>query len=312
MSRYLLKRILMVLLTLWIIVTLTFALMHMIPGDPFAAESGKLPKQVLENLRAKYHLDEPIPVQYVLYLKNLVTLDLGMSIKSDTRSVNDMIADGVSASAVLGMQALVISLVLGIFFGIVAALNRSRGLDYLMMVLAIIGISVPSFLMSPLLINYFAMKWPIFPVATWGTWMHTVLPSIALAFGPLAVITRYMRTSMIDVLNQNYIRTAEAKGLPTRLIVIRHGIRNAIMPVVTFLGPLMAALITGSFVVEKIFAIPGIGKYFVDGIFNRDYPVILGTTIFYSTVLILTILLIDIAYTLIDPRIKLNNKEGSG
>ncbi|MGE5702904.1 MAG: ABC transporter permease [Clostridia bacterium] len=309
MSRYLMKRLLMMLLTLWIIVTLTFALMHMIPGDPFAAESGKLPKQVLENLRAKYHLNEPLPVQYVMYLKNIVTLDLGQSIKSDTRSVNSMISEGFKASSVLGVQAILMSLVLGIFFGIVAALNRKKWLDHLMMVLAIIGISVPSFLMSPLLINYFAIKWPIFPVATWGTWMHTVLPSVALAFGPLAIITRYMRTSMIEVLGQNYIRTAEAKGIPRFLIVIRHGIRNAILPVVTFLGPLIAALITGTFVVEKIFAIPGVGKYFVDGIFNRDYPVILGTTIFYSTVLILTILIIDVAYTLIDPRIKLTSKE---
>ncbi|ASJ52790.1 peptide ABC transporter permease [Brevibacillus formosus] len=264
MSNYLVKRILMMFVTLWIIVTLTFALMHAIPGNPFASESDQLPEQILNNLRAKYNLDEPLPVQYVLYLKNLLMLDLGPSIKSDSRGVNDMISDGFAASAWLGAQAIGIALLFGISLGIIAALNRNKWLDYVAM---------------------------------------------ALAFGPVAVITRYMRASMIEVMNQNYIRTAEAKGIPMFIIVVRHGIRNAILPVVTFLGPLIASLITGTFVVEKIFAIPGIGKYFVDGIFNRDYPVILGTTIFYSAILIFTIFLIDIAYTLIDPRIKLTNKE---
>lgn len=309
MSNYLVKRVLMMLITLWIIVTLTFSLMHAIPGNPFASESDQLPEQILANLRAKYHLDEPLPVQYFLYLKNLVMLDLGPSIKSDSRGAGDMIADGFGASAWLGTQAIAVALVFGITFGIVAALNRNKWLDYVAMALAVVGVAVPSFIMAPLLINYFAIKLPIFPVATWGTWMHTVLPSLALASAPIAVITRYMRASMIEVMNQNYIRTAEAKGIPMFLIVIRHGIRNAILPVVTFLGPLIASLITGTFVVEKIFAIPGIGKYFVDGIFNRDYPVILGTTIFYSAILIVTIFLIDVAYTLIDPRIKLTNKE---
>ncbi|UFJ59906.1 ABC transporter permease [Brevibacillus sedimenti] len=310
MFHYLAKRVLMMLLTLWIIVTLTFLLMHAIPGDPFASDSDQLPEQIRANLRAKYHLDEPLPIQYVIYLKNLMMLDLGPSIKSDTRGVNDMIADGFGASALLGMQAVAIALVFGIFFGIVAALNRGNWIDYGAMALAVLGVAIPSFIMAPLLINYFAIKWPIFPVATWGTWLHTVLPSLALAFGPLAIITRYMRASMIEVMNQNYIRTAEAKGIPTWAVVVKHGIRNAILPVVTFLGPLIASLITGTFVVEKIFAIPGIGKYFVDGIFNRDYPVILGTTVFYSSILIVAIFLIDVAYTLIDPRIKLTGKEG--
>lgn len=308
-SRYLAKRFLMMLLTLWIIVSLTFFLMHSIPGDPFASESDRLPEQIRANMMAKYHLDQPLPIQYVLYLKNLLMFDLGPSIKSETRTVNSMIGDGFSASATLGLQAIVIAVSLGILFGIIAALNRNRWLDYVAMGMAVLGIAIPSFIMSPLLIQNFAINLKIFPVATWGTWMHTVLPSLALAFTPLAIITRYTRSSMIEVMNQNYIRTAEAKGLPTYLVVLKHGIRNAILPVVTFLGPLIASLITGTFVVEKIFAIPGIGKYFVDGIFNRDYPVILGTTIFYSVILIVTIFLIDLAYTLIDPRIRLNSKE---
>lgn len=298
----------MMLLTLWIIVTLTFALMHMIPGDPFASESDQLPEQILINLRAKYHLDEPLPMQYLLYLKSLTMLDLGPSIKSETRGVNDMIKDGFGASALIGLQAIVIALFFGILFGIIAALNRNTWIDYAAMVLAVLGIAVPSFIMAPMLINYLAIKWPLFPVATLASWKHSVLPSLALAFGPLAIITRYMRTSMIDVMNQNYIRTAEAKGVPTALIVFKHGIRNAILPVVTFLGPLVAGLLTGTFVVEKIFAVPGIGKYFVDGIFNRDYPVILGTTVFYSAILVFIIFLIDLAYMLIDPRIKLTSR----
>lgn len=308
MSRYLLKRILMMVLTLWIIVTLTFSLMHMIPGDPFASESDQLPEQILLNLRAKYNLDEPLPMQYLLYLKSLAMLDLGPSIKSETRGVNDMIKDGFGASALIGLQAIVVALFFGLLFGTIAALNRNTWIDYAAMVMAVLGIAVPSFIMAPLLINYLAIKWPLFPVATLASWKHSVLPSLALAFGPLAIITRYMRTSMIDVMNQNYIRTAEAKGIPTFLIVLKHGIRNAILPIVTFMGPLIAGLLTGTFVVEKIFAVPGIGKYFVDGIFNRDYPVILGTTVFYSAILVLIIFLIDLAYMFVDPRIKLQSK----
>lgn len=295
-------------LTLWIIVTLTFSLMHMIPGDPFASESDQLPEQILLNLRAKYHLDEPLPMQYLSYLKSLAMLDLGPSIKSETRGVNDMIKDGFGASALIGLQAIAVALFFGLLFGTIAALNRNTWIDYAAMVMAVLGIAVPSFIMAPMLINYLAIKWPLFPVATLASWKHSVLPSLALAFGPLAIITRYMRTSMIDVMNQNYIKTAEAKGIPMFLIVIRHGIRNAILPVVTFLGPLVAGLLTGTFVVEKIFAVPGIGKYFVDGIFNRDYPVILGTTVFYSAILVLIIFLIDLAYLFIDPRIKLSSR----
>lgn len=298
----------MMVLTLWIIVTLTFSLMHMIPGDPFASESDQLPEQILLNLRAKYHLDEPLPMQYLSYLKSLAMLDLGPSIKSETRGVNDMIKDGFGASALIGLQAIAVALFFGLLFGTIAALNRNTWIDYAAMVMAVLGIAVPSFIMAPMLINYLAIKWPLFPVATLASWKHSVLPSLALAFGPLAIITRYMRTSMIDVMNQNYIKTAEAKGIPMFLIVIRHGIRNAILPVVTFLGPLVAGLLTGTFVVEKIFAVPGIGKYFVDGIFNRDYPVILGTTVFYSAILVLIIFLIDLAYLFIDPRIKLSSR----
>ena len=296
------------ILTVWIIASLTFVVMKFIPGDPFASDADVLPEEVLQNMRAKYNLDKPLPVQYVLYLKNLVMFDLGPSIQSETRDVNTLIADGFPASALIGIQAIIIALVFGLALGILAALYHNRMLDYLSMFVAIIGISIPSFILAPMLIKLFAVDLGWLPVASWGSWKHTVLPSIALALSPLAVIARFMRSSMLEVMNQNYIKTAIAKGIPTLGIVVNHGIRNAILPVVTFIGPLFAALITGTFVIEKIFAIPGIGKYFVDSIFNRDYPVILGTTVFFSVILIFTLFLIDISYRLIDPRIKLTSK----
>lgn len=305
---YIVKRFLTMLLTIWVIASLTFLIMKMIPGDPFASDADVLPEEVVENMRAKYNLDEPVPVQYALYLKNLVTLDLGPSIQSETRTVNDILIAGFPASATLGIQSIIVALFFGLLLGIVAALNHNKLLDYSAMIFAIIGISVPSFILAPLLINYFAVEWGLLPVASWGTFQHSVLPTIALATTPLAVVARFMRSSMLEVMNQNYIKTADAKGLSSVKIVVSHGIRNAILPVVSFIGPLFVALITGTFVIEKIFAIPGIGKYFVDSIFNRDYPVIMGTTVFFSVILVVTLFLIDISYRLIDPRIKLTSK----
>ncbi|MGD6844075.1 ABC transporter permease [Bacillus infantis] len=304
---YIVKRFLIMLLTIWVIATLTFVIMKFIPGDPFASDGDVLPEEVLQNIRAKYNLDEPLPVQYALFMKNLAVGDLGPSIQSETRSVNSIIAEGAPASALLGIQSITIALIFGLALGIIAALNHNRFIDYASMMVAIIGISVPSFILAPLLIKYFAVDWRLLPVASWGTWEHTILPSLALAATPLAVIARFMRSSMLEVMNQNYIKTANAKGLSTFQLVLKHGIRNAIMPVVSFIGPLFVALITGTFVIEKIFAIPGIGRYFVDSIFNRDYPVILGTTIFFSAILVITLFLIDISYRLIDPRIKLSS-----
>lgn len=307
---YILKRFFTMILTIWVIATLTFVMMKFIPGDPFASDADVLPEEVLNNMRAKYNLDKPVPVQYVLYMKDLVTFDLGPSIQSRTRSVNDIILSGFPPSALLGAIALSIALIFGLLLGIIAALYHNRFIDYLAMIIAIIGISIPSFILAPLLIKFFSVEWGLFPVATWGTWQHTVLPSLALASMPLAVVARFMRSSMIEVMDSNYIKTADAKGLSTAGIVIKHGIRNAILPVVSFIGPLFASLITGTFVIEKIFAIPGIGRYFVDSIFNRDYPVIMGTTIFFSIIMVVTLFLIDISYRLIDPRISLTSKEG--
>lgn len=309
MLRYLLKRLGWMLLTLWLIVTLTFILMHSIPGDPFSQDGKKYPEPILKNLRAKYHLDEPLPVQYVLYLKNLLMLDLGPSIKSDTRTVNDVIADGFPVSFQLGLAAVALALVVGILLGVLAALRHGSWLDNAATAVAVLGISVPSFVMAPLLQKYFGLKWKLLPVAQWGTFEHMILPAVALSLGPLAVIARFTRSSMLDVLGQDYIRTAKAKGLSQPATVFRHALRNALMPVITYLGPLLAAILTGTFVIEKIFAIPGLGKYFVESIVNRDYPMIMGTTIFYSAILVVMMLLVDLAYTLVDPRIKLASEE---
>jgi len=305
---YILKRLFTMFITLWIIVTLTFIIMHIIPGDPFSNDSKTIPEAVLQNMRARYNLDKPLAVQYVLYLKNLLVLDMGPSIQSKTTDVNMLIARGFPPSALLGIQSIVVAIIAGISLGTLAALHHNRPLDYISMFIAIVGISVPSFILAPLLIKYVAVQWHLLPVASWGTWQHTVLPSLALAVSPLAVIARFMRTSMLEVMHEEYIRTAKAKGLSSWAVVLRHGLRNALVPVLSFIGPLFASVITGTFVVEKIFAIPGIGKYFVDSIFNRDYPVIMGTTIFYSTILVVTLFLIDISYRLVDPRIKLVSK----
>ncbi|OYD08325.1 ABC transporter permease [Paludifilum halophilum] len=308
MLRYIGKRLLIMLITLWLISTLTFILMNSIPGDPFTSEK-KLPESTLENLKAQYGLDKPLPMQYVVYMNNLIHGDLGFSIKNVNRSVNDMLADGFPVSAQLGAQAMILAIFAGILMGTVAALRQNRMSDYSLMVLAVIGLSIPNFVIAPLFQKYFGLNWELLPIAGWGNFDQTILPSIALAFTPLALVTRLMRSSMLEVLGQDYIRTARAKGLPPIRVISFHTLRNAIIPVITLIGPLTAAILTGSFVVEKIFSIPGIGKYFVESIINRDYPVIMGATIFFSAFLILMNFLVDLAYGYIDPRIKLGKKE---
>lgn len=307
MGKYIAKRLLWALLTLWAIITLTFMIMHFIPGDPFARE-GSMPEAVYQNLRAHYNLDKPLTTQYFIYLKEAAQLNFGPSLKSDTMTVNDYIAKGFPVSFHLGAQALIVAVVFGVILGVVAALNRNRWPDYASMVLAIIGVSVPSFILATFLINFLAVEWGIFPVATWQSWQHTVLPTISLAMLPMAYIARLMRSSMLEVLNQDYIITGKSKGLAGGYILAKYAVRNAILPVVTVLGITAANLITGSFIVESIFGIPGIGEMFVKGIFNRDYPVILGSTIFYSAILILLILAVDIAYKFIDPRINVTGE----
>ncbi|WLR57040.1 ABC transporter permease [Mesobacillus subterraneus] len=309
MLHYILKRLGSMAVTLLVIITLTFFLMHSIPGSPFNEERATS-EAVQKNLESFYHLDEPLYVQYFIYLKSIATFDFGPSIKKSSQTVNEMLGRGFPVSFELGMITLIVAIFSGILLGIIAALRHNGLIDYLAMTVAVVGISVPNFVMATLLIQQFAVTWEILPVATWTSPKHMILPTLALATGPMAIIARLTRSSMLEVLTQDYIRTAKAKGLSPVKIVFKHALKNALLPVVTILGSLAASILTGTFVIEKIFAIPGMGKYFVESINQRDYPVIMGTTIFYSTVLIMMLFLVDLAYGILDPRIKLHKKEG--
>lgn len=278
--------------------------MHSIPGGPFKKEKA-LPPAIQRNIEERYKLNDPLWKQYTDYLRNLVRGDLGPSFKYLGRSVNDIIRDGFPVSATLGAWAILFALVVGVPAGIISALNQNRWQDNTVMAIAIIGVSVPNFVIATLLMYVFAVKLRWLPVALWGTPKHVILPMIALAGFPAAFFARLMRSSTLDVLSQDYIRTARAKGLSWYAVVVKHVVKNAILPVVTYLGPLIAGILTGSFVVENIFAIPGLGRYYVTSIYNRDYTTIMGVTIFYSAFLVLVNFLVDIAYGWIDPRIKL-------
>ncbi|GAW28718.1 MULTISPECIES: ABC transporter permease [unclassified Carboxydocella] len=309
MLRFLVRRAISVVTALFFVVTLTFFMMKAIPGGPFDAEK-KLPPAIQKNLEEKYHLNDPLYKQYLDYLKGVVTWNLGPSFKEEGVTVNDIIKTYFPVSATLGAVAVAFSLLVGIISGIIAALRHNKWQDYLAMILSTIGFAVPSFILATLLMYVFALKLQWFPAAMWGSWENVVLPALALSGMPTAVIARFMRSSMLEVLQQDYIKTAKAKGLSERVIIYRHALRNALMPIITYLGPLVAGIFTGSFVVEHIFAIPGLGRYFVTSISNRDYTVIMGLTIFYSIFLVLMNLLVDLAYAAVDPRIKLVEKKG--
>ncbi|MDD2498813.1 MAG: ABC transporter permease [Desulfitobacteriaceae bacterium] len=304
MSRYFLRRVGAMVLALFFIVTFTFVMMKAIPGGPFAREK-KLPEAIVQNLEEKYHLNDPLLVQYKDYLVRTAKFDFGPSFKFQNRTVNDIIYDGFPVSAQLGFVAIIIALFFGLLLGIISALKQNKIQDYLAMILATVGFSVPSFVTGFGLMYIFAYKYRLFPPAMWGSWEHMVLPAVALAFLPMAVIARLMRSSLIEVLQQDYIRTARSKGLKERVVIYRHAFRNAITPVVTYLGPLIAGIFTGSFIIEYIFSIPGLGRYFVVSIQNRDYTVIMGTTVFYSIFLMLMNLVVDLLYAVIDPRVNL-------
>lgn len=308
MRKYLFKRLIMSIVTLWAIVTITFVLMHSVPGNPFAQE-GKMPASVYENLQKKYGLDKPKSEQYVIYLKNLLKGDFGESMKSRVETVNDMIGRGFPVSAYLGFEALLIALIFGPALGALAALYQNKWPDYLSMIVAIIGISVPSFIMGTVFIQFVARNVSWLPIGGWGTFSHTLLPAFALALMPLAYTARLMRSSMLEVLGQDYIKTAKSKGISKSAVILKHAVRNAILPIISVLGTLVSNLLVGSFVIEKIFGIPGLGLFFVKSIVSRDYTLIMGTTIFYSIILIAMLFFVDIAYMFIDPRIRLT-KEG--
>jgi oligopeptide transport system permease protein len=306
--RWIIKRLFSLIVTLFVIVSFTFVLMKAIPGDPFV-EEGEAPQEVLDALRRHYGLDDPWHVQYGRYLVSIIKWDLGPSFKYQGRTVNEIIRSGFPVSAVLGVEALFIALFFGISIGIVAALYQNRWPDYLSMSAAIVGISVPNFMIAAALQYFLAVKWGLFPVARWGTAMHTILPVITLAALPTAFIARLMRSSMLEVLRQDYIRTAFAKGLSRRQVILRHALRNACLPILSYLGQIAAGILSGSFIVEKIFGIPGLGQWFVTSVANRDYTVIMGTTVFYSILLLSAVCLVDIIYSLLDRRIALQWQE---
>ena len=301
---YILKRIGLAVLTVWVVITVTFFVMRAVPGGPFLGEKA-VTEAAQAALEAKYGLDKPVTVQYVTYLKDVVTkLDFGPSIKLRGRMVIDVIADGLKTSAKLGVIAACIALVIGIVLGAVAALRRNTVLDKIIMVITTAFVSMPSFIMGTLLLLIFAVHWHIFP-ANGSTAEGLVLPVITLALYPMAYITRLTRSSMLDVLGQDYIRTAKAKGVSPAKIVFGHALKNSLIPVITYFGPMLAYIVTGSLVVEQIFAVPGIGRAFVSSITNHDYPLIMGTTIVLACLIVIMNLLSDILYKVVDPRITL-------
>lgn len=304
MVHYIVKRIFSLIIVLFVVITVTFALMHSIPGGPFTSERN-LPPAVMKNIEERYHLNDPLWAQYADYLQNIIKGDLGPSFKYEARTVNEIIAESFPVSAQLGTIAILLSVAIGVPVGIISALRQNQWPDYLAMFMGTIGISVPNFIISTILIYIFALKLDLLPAAMWGEPEYMILPAVSLAGFPTAFIARLMRSSMLEVLSQDYIKTAKAKGLSSLQIICRHALKNALIPVVTYLGPLIAAVFTGSFVIESIFAVPGLGRYFVTSIYNRDYTVILGITVFYSTLLIVLNFLVDMAYVLLDPRIKL-------
>lgn len=306
MGRFLLNRTVSMLITIVMIITITFFLMHAIPGGPFTREK-PLPPAVIEALNKKYHLDDPLWKQYVDYMKSVATFNLGPSFQRVGVTVNELIESGFGATAKIGGAAIGLVILLGIPIGIISALKQNQWQDRLVMVLATLGVTIPSFVMGTMIVYIFSAKLGWLPSNGLSTPKHIIGPMIALGGFSLAFVARLTRSSMLEVLQQDYIRTARAKGLSEFKVIGKHALKNALIPVVTYLGPTVAALLTGSFVIEKIFAIPGIGKHFVESIGNRDYTVIMGITIFYAVFLIIMVLIVDILYGLIDPRIKLND-----
>ena len=307
MLRYVLKRIAYGILTLFVLITLTFFMMRALPGDPFIGDKTPSPT-TLANMEAKYGLDKPEIVQYFIFLGNCVRGDLGISIIYENRSVNEIILSAFPISMDLGARAIIFALIAGILLGAVAAVKRGSITDSLSMFIAIVGVSVPSFILGALLQYFLAVKLRVVPVQGWGTFAQTLLPSFALGMSSLATISRLMRTSMLDVLSQDYIKTAKAKGLSQSMILWRHALRNAIMPVITIIGPTVAAVFTGSFVVESIFNIPGLGTMLSSGISNRDYLVVQNCTLIIALFTIAANFLVDILYGVVDPRIRLSGR----
>ena len=310
--RYIAGRLLYGVITIWFIATATFAVMHWVPGDPLADEKAVSP-EIRKNLERRYGLDQPLHVQYGVYLKAMLSGDFGISFKQQNRSVNDIIREHFPVSAILGAMAIVFATLGGIVWGALASRYRNRWPDALIMFFVILTVSVPSFVFAAsgqlviLRLNQWA-GFTLLPVAGWDSFSHMIVPSLVLGLGTMAYLTRLMRASLLDIASAEYIKTARAKGLSSRQIFIGHELRNAVLPLITVLGPAIAAITTGGFVVELIFTIPGLGRYFVEAVHQLDYTVIMGTTVFYGAFLVGMVLLVDIIYGLVDPRIRLEGK----
>jgi oligopeptide transport system permease protein len=303
MLRYVGRRLVLMIVTLFVIISVTFFISKLLPGTPFADD--KLTPQIRAQLFETYGLDEPLYVQYAKYMVNVAQGDLGNSFYFESRPVTQMILEQLPVSMFLGIQAVVIGLVIGLVLGIVAALRHNTWWDTLAVVLAVLGVSVPSFVLGPLLQYWLGVRLGWFPIAFFDSWMHSVLPSLALSVFVISTVARFVRSEMLEVLGQDYITLAKAKGLSGLAVIVRHVMRNAMIPLVTVLAPLTVYLITGSLVIEQIFAIPGIGEQFVQSVRVNDYSMILGTTIFFSVLFIIALLIQDISYGIIDPRIRI-------
>ncbi|GGC74646.1 peptide ABC transporter permease [Thalassobacillus devorans] len=304
MAKYIFQRLVYMFITLFIIATASFFLMKQLPGSPFKAEE-KLSAAQLEILYEKYNLNDPLPIQYLNYLGNLFQGDLGVSFQMNNQPVTEILMSRIPVSAHLGIQAMIIGTIIGMLLGVVAALYSNSIIDYASNIISVIGISIPSFIFAGLLQYYLGVELGILPVAFWGSFAHTIMPTIALAIFPLAISARFVRTELIEVLGSDYIVTARAKGVSNATLMFKHGLRNALIPLVTVMGPMAVSLMTGTLVIEQIFAVPGIGEQFVTSIMTDDFPIIMGTTLFFAFFFILIILVIDILYGIIDPRIRI-------
>lgn len=308
MIKYILKRIFYAILTILCIATITFALMKALPGDPFHNE--KMKPELRQALLQKYGLDLPVSKQYFKYMNNLLHGDLGLSYKYVNRPVSQVIKNSFPKSFALGWRAMAYASVFGILFGVLAALKHQKLPDYIIILISIIGVSVPSIVMGPLLAYYFGVTLGWLPVTVTSSPLSMILPSFTLGLGTLALVSRLMRSTTLEVLGQDYIQTAKSKGISTPAIVVKHVIRNSIMPVISVLGPAFAGIITGSIVIENVFAVAGLGGYFVSTIIDQDYSMTMGITLFYAVLIITAILVVDIAYGLVDPRLKISGKGG--
>jgi oligopeptide transport system permease protein len=302
--KYTLKRLGYMLITLTIIATATFFLMKLLPGSPLTNQEKLSPEQQ-QIILDKYGLNDPLPVQYVNYMTNLAQGDLGLSFQYDNRPVTQIIGDRIGPSAQLGFQAMVLGTFIGLALGIIAAIRHNSWMDYGATTIAVLGISIPAFVFAGWLQYYVGVKLGWLPVALWGEFKHTILPTLALTVGVVATIARFMRTEMLEVLGSDYILLAKAKGITRIATILKHGVRNAMIPIVTILGPMTVGIMTGTLVIEQIFAVPGLGFQFVSSINTNDYTVIMGVTLFFSVLFIGVIFLVDILYGIIDPRIRL-------